>query len=1175
MSNFNVYQQQAIDTENHDILVSAGAGSGKTSVMIERIARNLIEGKVDVDKLLVVTFTNAAAAEMRQKLERKLNEVLANPETTESVRNRVTEQIGLLGQSDICTLHKFCQTIIKKYFYTIDLDPALNIGEESETSILRARVLNDMMRELAEVNDSSFLLLSGIFDDKRSFDKIKNYIYKIHIFLTNQPDIEAYKERVNEAYSGDLDNNKLTQIINQYMIEMAEYFVASFKELKAEAERLDFEKIIPILAEYIETLSLIKRENTFTQNHFAVFNMPPFRMLNPKANDAECLDLKNRASDLKKKCKAKLDDLMEKILISPDLNKISQDLDSTKAILDAMLNLVENFEERYLAIKKERNILDFSDLEHYAHLILTNPEVSAEIRNKYQQIYVDEYQDVNDIQEEIVSLVHSSRDLFLVGDVKQSIYGFRNTNPQIFVDKQCTFSDENNDETVAISLNYNYRTDQKILDFVNFVFGKLMTKDLGGIDYNPDHEMRSGLEFKSVEGSLPQIELDIVDKPNIRKSSEDKLTPEGVYRVSTAPTKEEEESDYARSEGVVIAQKITQFMTEQKVIYDARTNTEREITFGDITLLCRGRSDAVAVIVDTLTEFGIPVAPLDRDSVFKEYEVKVLYSYLNLVNNVYNDIYLASFLTSPVVGMDENALARVRACESACVNFYDCVFKYEENDEIAKKIKLALDLIQYGAESLLNGSIYDLLTDFCEKTGYLGLVGAMPDGMSRVKNVKGYINSFNGKIYNTDLSVYLNSVEEAEDAPQIAPEYSLGDNVVHVETMHHSKGLEYPIVFLVDTGHGFNKDDKKGDFLLNSNLGIGMYKYDSASRTKSPTISLSAIKIAMDDKAYAENLRLLYVAMTRAKNHLVITGCCDVEKLNSSTSPFAIKSSGNFLELILCALSNEKIEELVSGSNHLIVPLVENNNMEVFVYPKVDYTKFKKEKTHKNLDFGALNANFDNILAKNDGFVYDFIENSRLSFKNAVTSLNKSAKTENEITNTEPTAFMVDENTLTPISTEQGIAYHKAMQFIDFNLTSVAEVQDYLNSIITEEERAEVDASKIFSAICQLKPLISGAEVYREQQFSMRIKHCELVEGSDIQDEILVQGVIDLVIVRPEGVILLDYKTSGSHNIEKTAQNYYMQLKCYEKAIEGALEKSVAQKFLYFFLQERLILIDN
>ena len=1172
---FNDFQLKAIRDNDHDILVSAGAGSGKTSVMIERIAKNLIEGKVDVDKLLVVTFTNAAASEMRHKLERKLNEVLANKDTTEETRARVAEQMELLGQSDICTLHKFCQTIIQKYFYTIDLDPSFVIGEESETAVLRTRALNDMLREMAQNKNEDFMLLSSTFDDKRSFNKIKDYIYKIHIFLTNQPDISAFKSRVQEAFSGDLDNNKLTQIINQYMIEMIDYFISSYNEIKFNADRLGFDALSAILGEYISTLNLVKSTNTFSQNHFAVFNMPAFKNLTAKTDDPECMELKEKASELKKKCKLKLDDLTQKILISNDLTKISQDLQATKRILDAMFNLVEEFEKRYLKIKKERNIVDFSDLEHYAHMILNQPEVNAEIRQRYGQIYVDEYQDVNDIQEEIISKVHSARDLFLVGDVKQSIYGFRNTNPQIFIDKQLNFGAEQNQDAITIDLNLNYRTDQKILDFVNFVFGRLMTKELGGIEYIPDNEMRSGLTFKPVEGSLPQIEIDIIDKPNKRQSAEEKLTPDGVYRVGTAPIKEGEDGDYARSEGVVIAQRIMQYLSEQKTIYDARIEKEREITFSDITLLCRGRSASVAIILDTLAEYGIPVAPLEQASVFEEYEIQVLYSFLNLVNNLYDDIHLTAFLTSPIIGLDENALAHVRAGAGACVNYYDCVFKYvEKDDEIADKIKYALELINEGAENLLNNSIYNILNDFCEKTNYLSLVGAMPEGDRRVKNVLGFITGFNGKRYNYDLSEYLSSIEQAGETPNVTPEYTIGSNVVKVETMHHSKGLEYPIVFLIDTGHGFNKDDKKGDFLLNSNLGVGLYKYDQEKRTKVPTISLSAIKIAMDDKAYAENLRLFYVAMTRAKNHLIITGCCDVAKLKSSTSPFAIKSQGNFLELILAAFRAIEIEPIVIGGKHMKLTLAENNDLHINVYPKIDYTNENTASAKKTLDFGNLNADFDGIIAKNSGFVYDFEKNTHLALKNSVTALNREAGNHSNASEV-PQQIVNEAGDLEKITTEQGIAFHKAMQFIDFDLPDEDSVRQYLTAKLTSRELELVDIGKIWTAICKIKTLLEGAQVYREQEFMMRVKHCDLFENSDITDEIMVQGIIDLVIKKDGKIILLDYKTSASHNIEKTAQNYVMQLNCYAKAIQGALNVGVAQKFLYFFLQERLILIDN
>ena len=1171
---YNRFQQQAIDTENKDILVSAGAGSGKTSVMIERIARNLINGNANIDEILVVTFTNAAAGEMRQKLERKLNEKLLDTEYKDQ-HKRILEQLDLLGQSDICTLHKFCQKIIQKYFYTIDLDPSFAIGEESETAVLRTRAVNDVLRENATKKTPEFMLLSHTFDDKRNFDKIKSYIFKIHDFLVNQPDIDEFRRRVDEAYSGDLDTNKLTAVINKYMVEMFEYYVQAFADFREDAQVIGYDDMVNYLNNLIPMLELINRNNTFSKNHFVAFNFPKIEDLRVKAYSPETEELKNQIKKLKEKFSEKLRNLRDKILISDNLDKIKQDLAETRQVLNAMFALVEQFETRYMKIKKERNILDFSDLEHYAYQILSLDEVNREIRNRYKLIFVDEYQDINDIQEGIISKVHSGKDLFLVGDIKQSIYGFRGTNPQIFLDKKIAFASASDESTVAIDLNYNYRTDQRILDFVNFIFGRLMTKQLGEIDYLPDNEMTSDVEFKSVAHSMPQIEIDIVNKDKDDEDKE-KLTPNGVYRVSTAPLVLDEEKDFARSEGVIIAEKITQFMSEQKVIYDAKDKCERPISFSDITLLCRGRSDSVNTILDVLGEYGIPVAQLSKDSVYNEYEVQILVAYLNLLNNPYNDIYLTAFLTSPIIDLDENSLACVRACAPACDNYYECIYEYtNKDDDIACKINRALDLIESGAERLVNDNIYNVLNWFVEITHYYAFVSALPDGKNRVKNVQGFINGFNGKRYNTDLSEYLSSIAENEDDPKISPEHTLGADVVKVETMHHSKGLEYPIVFLIDTGHGFNKEDKKGDFLLNNNLGVGLYKYDTELRTKTPTVSLSAIKIAIDNKEFADNLRLLYVAMTRAKNHLIITGCCDTKKLKANTSAFAMKSRNNFLEVILSALSPMEISGIANGRTNLIVPLAENTNLNIEVRQKIDYSGSLTATVSKKLENHDINAKFSDYITKNNGYVYKFRPNTNLALKNTVTALNRETE-EYESINTMPVKFEMKENSqFNAISTEQGIAYHKAMQLIDFDLPSVDAVKVFLLNKLTERENEFVDANKIWAAIKQIRPLLEGARVYREQQFMMRARHCDLVQNSEITDFILVQGVIDLIIVKNNEIILLDYKTSGSHNIEKTAQNYIMQLNCYEKAISGAMHAKVSKKFLYFFLQERLILIDK
>ncbi len=1169
---YDRFQQIAIDTRDKDMIVSAGAGSGKTSVMIEKIAGYLIDGTVNIDELLVVTFTNAAASEMRRRLESKLNEKLLLDLPIEQ-HQRIVNQVELLGQSDICTLHKFCQTIIQKYFYTIDLDPSFAVGDETETAVLRARALNDLLEREAEKGDADFMLLANTFDDKRNFNKIKDYVYKIHEFLTNLPNVEEFKERALQALEGDLDKNKLTQIINKYVIEVFEYYYTAFSEARTEAKFIGYEELEQYLTPILSDLARVSPNNTFSQNHHFVYAFPTMKDLRISTFSPESTELKEAVGKLKKDFTDKLKYLRTKVLVSEDLVKVSHDLKDTRRALQAMFKIVERFESAYLKAKKERNILDFSDLEHYCYKILQNPETRHEVQARYKLIFVDEYQDINDVQEGIIAMVHTERDLFLVGDIKQSIYGFRGTNPQIFLDKKIAFSSEN-DDTVAVDFKYNYRTDRRVLDFVNFVFGKLMTKELGEIDYLPDNEMISENVFL-VPNSRAPVEIDIVYKERKNSSSEDKLPVEEVYRVSTAPTVVDEERDFARSEGVIIAEKITQIMAEQRVIYDAKLKAEREIEFNDITLLCRSRSNSVNIILDTLAEYGIPVAQLEKDSVFSEYEVQILFAYLNLVHNPCDDINLTILLHSPIVGLTEDELARVRSCAPARDNYYECVLDYARTrqDDLSKKINYALDLIEKGANRLINDNIYNLLNWFVEYTHFIAYISALADGQNRVKNVYGYINGFNGKKYNTDLGEYLANVEEKEEEPEISPERTVGANVVKVETMHHSKGLEYPIVFLIDTGHGFNKEDKKGDFLLNNQLGVGMYKYDDVLRTKNPTISLSALKIAIDNKNFADNLRLLYVAMTRAKNHLFITGCCDTKKLRNNTCAFAIKSSNNFLEMILSAFSSAEIDALATMNAHLTVPLAVDNNLEVNVYSKIDYKKANTENIARKLENCNIDTKFYDLLTKNCGYAYKFDKSTTLALKNTVTALNREAD-EMESVNPVPRDFHITENT-SGISTEVGIAYHKAMQLIDFDLPNVEAVKNYLIGKLNDREFELVDPAKIFIAIQNIRPLLEGARVYREQQFMMRAKHCDLVKNSTITDEILLQGVIDLIIVKNNEIILLDYKTSGSHNIEKTAQNYIMQLNCYSKAISGAMHAKVSQKFLYFFLQERLILIDN
>lgn len=1161
---FNENQRLAVFTSDKDILVSAGAGCGKTFVMIERIAENIINKKVSVDELLVVTYTNAAASEMRIKLNTKINELLQDSSLDEADKSYLRLQADLIGQSDICTLHKFCQNIIKKYAYTLDIDPSFTICEDSEANLLRNSAINEVFSELIAENNADFALLADTFDDKRGYDKISKYVFKIYDFLNNQPDIESFKRKVNSGYNDDLNSNRFAQTINKNTVEFFEHYVLIFSALKREAMLSGLTRLVELLDNYVTLLQGINATNDFYQNHRLVYALSlkalPRTSVSPE-DDA----MKTRISDIKKGFSDGLKKVRENYITS-DIEELKAGLFASQKIVNAMFMLVDRFSQKYLELKKSKNLVDFSDLEHFAYQILRNPVVGKEISNKYKQIYVDEYQDVNDIQEGIINLVHKSRDIFLVGDVKQSIYGFRNTNPQIFLDKLENFGQEGNIDSTTIPLNENYRSDQRILDYVNMVFAVLMTKDFAGIDYLPSHEMLSGAGYQSVEGALPSVEIMVINKT---REQAEKEVPTDVYRVSTAPLVEDLEQSYAKSEAHAIYSKIMQLLSEQKQIYDAKKKCYRDIEFSDITILARTRSNGLMEILNELSALGLPIAPVSKDSITTEYEVKLLFEYLSLLNNRTDDVLLTGFLVSPIVGLDERDLVAIRLGNPQCDSFFDCVMAYKVEDEIRTKINYALGLIERGRQTLLCGSIYDVLSDFCKRTNYLHLVAAMENGETRVSNVMGYINSFIGKKYNYDLVDYLANVTENNGEQNIAKEPNAGASVIGVATMHQSKGLEYPIVFMVDCGHNYNMEDKRGDFLLNSELGVGMYTYDSTLRTKKKTILHSAVKIAIKDKDLAERERLLYVAMTRAKNHLFISGAINLDKFNSCTTAYALKNVQNDLSLILSSVSAEDIDTL-RNKGELTQTIAPNNTINYYVMPAM-HEGAEAESNNMTIKTEA-DAELVKMLNKNLDFAYKYTESATTAHKNAVTALNKIGKIKD--LSAESDLGEIAEPKPESIDTEVGIAYHRAMQLIDFNLRTEDEVADFLRKNLTTDEFKMIDCGKILRAIQNLHPIVDGAELWRERKFVMKVPLCDVVD-SPITDKVMIEGVVDLIAIKNGQVYIIDYKTSNSANLDKTARSYITQLRCYQRAIESANNCQVAQKFLYFFLQERLILIDN
>lgn len=1162
-------QHEAIYTRNKDILVSAGAGSGKTFVMINRIVDIIVSERKSIKNFLVVTFTNAAATEMRAKLEKELKKAISSGKYTPEDITHIRKQLDLLPEADICTLHKFCQNVIQKYFYCLEIDPTFSLVDPKEGELLSTIALQNTIQNT--IIDLKYQDLYLAFDDKRNTKKISQIIKTTYEFLSNQPDLNAFRQKVNLSFGNGIDN-AFTDIINKHTIQTFDYFYRQFTSLYQEAMCGGATALVNVVSIILEYLSYIKPDATFTQNNFALFNLPNFPAL-PRKKEDGTEHIYEYAKGLKDTLSKKIKHLRESVHLTNNIDILLQDLNNSRLLMNLIIDLVDMYRQEYKNIKENRNVLDFGDLEHLSLSILQNEEIASQIRDTYQYVFVDEYQDVNDIQENILTHIYSPGRVFLVGDVKQSIYGFRNTNPQIFIDKTTNFSNPDNPHQITIKLNYNFRSDERVLEYINSVFNIVMTPSLAGIDYLADGQLRAGLDTVPDSG-MPIVEVDVV---NVDVEKEEKTTPTTLYSVQEAQCVNEREAMAAITEAHIIIDKITEFIHPDARIFDLNTQSFRPVEFRDITLLVRSRGPYLDTIVNEIAKV-FPIESATQDSVFLEYEVQVLYNYLRLVNNTCDDIALTSVLLSPIFDITEQELSTIRLQYPDARNFYQCVQSYlkEFQDALSQKLNYVFSLIEEGSYRLIDGTIYELLHWFVDKTNYFANFMKLNNGQKRADNIQGFINSFATSPHNNNLFSFISFVENSNSTIAIEPASSASQNTIKIATMHHSKGLEYPIVFLVDTGHGFNKESSRGDILLSSNLGIGLYSYDRINRTKSNTLSRTAIILNIIEKEFAEHQRLLYVAMTRAKNHLIIVGKHNVTKLDDNITEYSIRNCASNMALILSSLPASAIQSIKSGKDKLIINKGKTSQFTLRVFPVIPQSSTTVAPAKQTFNPQLIDQEIYNKITSYLDFVYPHTHSTSIACKNTVTGLlHQCVEPNTNFINT-PTAFNVSEDikdTITEVDAELGTLYHRVMQIIDFDLDTTTDIYNFCIKYFSNDELKLIDCNKILSCIRSIRPILNDAdEILREQPFLMHIPYNELVK-SDILDPIMVQGVVDLIVLKDGKATIIDYKMTTITDTQILASKYRLQLLCYQKAVQSALNCEVTSKILYSFLQEMQIIV--
>ena len=1101
MADYTVAQEKAINHEGSSALVSASAGSGKTRVMIDRIIKLILQKKAQVNEILAVTFTQLAAKQIKEKLSSALVKSI-----TEENYGYIKEQLNLLRTANISTIHSFCSNVLRTYFYEAGLDANFSIIDEVEAEKLKNQSVNDLFEDKYESGDEDFLSLVKVFSQKRSDNSLKQNVMGIYGFIMDESepfstfdktlhyyDEDGLKEIENKIYNYSIE--KIARYFDQ-LKGFADYFTdngmpktdKTVREIIAETDVLLSAKDLPTLVRYAQTATF----DTFASD---------------VKKDDDRYAVKAAAMDIKTKLSSHLKWIAGKVGFTFTDDNVRKYL-NMKPTLEKYFDLVKEFKQYFDSAKRRENVVDFSDLEHYTYELLKNDEILAALKDSFKYIFIDEYQDVNGVQEAIFSSL-SSDNLFMVGDVKQSIYGFRGCNPEFFAQKYDKFLNGEGGE--AIFLEENFRSAPEILNTVNKVFNRVMEKDFTGVEYKANPMKYGGL-YKNYQGET------FIHSVNFDKKKE-KPVFSGVYDI------EKHLSMLGKSEENKKAQFLAWLIQNEigKPIYDLKQNRERRITFGDIVILTRDFGKSEDETFAALISYGIPVSTEAKKSISDYPEIKWIVDLLSLIINRAQDIPLVSVMKSPVGNFDNADLIKIRSAYPKEETFYGAFTQYvlNENDSLSEKLKnfnAYMDRIRLlseyeSASEILSRIIVEKNVD----TYYLG----MPFGEIRNERINLFIQHCDGgkkygvrELYDRLEYVLKNatiSIVGTEDA-------------VKVMTVHASKGLEFPVVILNDCGKRFSLKDKISDIYKERSCGIAFKNYDYEKSTVcDDTPHRLMANIAMTERTIREEMRLLYVALTRAECRLHI-----------------VAYNYDFTK-----------QKHVSDFN-CFADFVKESDANIMYYENDDYVlgECETQDGARQVIVADYDKNTVDEIYKNLSFKYAYSSDTSLPVKKSVTS---ALKQEDEYY--ERTTMFGESDS------EVGTAYHKALEIIDFYGDFDKEWQKFL-LLADKEQSSLVDKQKLKSILSM--PIFAGLDgykLYKEQPFTVNISAKELLD-IDTDRQILVQGIIDLLAVKDGNAVIVDYKHSTILHGKDLIKKYEKQLRLYKTAVEKVLKLKVSECYL-------------
>lgn len=1242
-------QWKAIMAKDRDILVAAAAGSGKTAVLVERMIQKILSkvDPIDVDELLVVTFTNASAAEMRHRIGEALEQAIdADP-----MSRHLRKQLSLLNKASISTLHSFCMEVIRKYYYLIDVDPGFRIADETEAQLIRDEVMDELFEEeYGKKDNEAFFTLVDSFTNDRSDAALMDIVRSIYDFAKSNPLPDQYLQSIISMY----DVSTIHNIADLSFIQALLFDI----ELQLEAAREMIKRGLEVTKlpggpapraenflddlKIIDTLLLAKKDSWETL-YQAMQTWSFSRAKQVKGDNFE-KELTEKAQKFRDKAKKKIQDIKEE-LFSRKPESFLRDMNEMLPLIKTLVHLAKEFSQRFEKVKREKGLVDYADLEHYCLEILTKEisptgeflpsDAALAYQEHFKEVYCDEYQDTNMVQETILKLVAKKEEhngnMFMVGDVKQSIYRFRLAEPNLFLGKYNRFKVDGESTGLRIDLARNFRSRKEVLDATNYLFKQIMGIKVGEIEYDEAAELRAGAPYPEEE-PYP-VELLLINQnveENVSSLASDGEAETGSEEFDAVALEQ------SQLEARVIASKIKELVASGAPVYNTKTKSNRPLMYRDTVILLRSMTWAPQII-EEFKQQGIPIYANLSTGYFNATEVAIMISLLRVIDNPFQDIPLAAVLRSPIVGLNEEELSIIRIYQKRG-SFWEavtafCKSKQTENTvAFYDKLRRFYDSLTEWRSMARQGSLSELIWQLYRDTQFYDFVGGLPGGKQRQANLRALYDrarqyeqtSFRG------LFRFLRFIERMiERGDDLGAARALGEqeDVVRIMTIHSSKGLEFPVVFIAGMARTFNMADIRKPFMLDKEYGFASKYVNAEKRISYPSLPQIAFKRKKKMEMLAEEMRILYVAMTRAKEKLYLTATLNdaLKKINqwqevASNPDWLLKdyeraAVTGYIDWIGPALvRHQDARELRSGEAvHALVPEEITSHSSFWRISLISAEEVKQkepedgmEEDHflESVEKGELvptTSPFAKEIKSRLDWEYSYLNAAVHRSKQSVSEIKRQREIADEQSGTDLVNHFkksivkrpkfMQEKQLSPA--ERGSAMHMVMQHVDLTKSvSPESLQEQLtwmvnNELLTPEQAAVIDKNLIvqFFHSDLGQRYFKANTINREVPFTLSMHARDVYPAWNEEEEsVFVQGIIDCIFEDENGLVLVDYKSDriserykgGFEQAKPILENRYkMQINLYTRAIEQIWKRKVTERYLFFFDGAHILKVEK